>query len=298
MDASSKAEVALQSPRAIDHLVVAAHDLAAQADLYRRLGFQVGSRNRHSWGTENHIVQFDRSFLELIGLGEAFVAPTAIEGVYSFARFVAGFLDRRQGIAMLVMRSHDAEADRIAFAEAGIGDFARFDFARKGRNPDGGEVDVAFSLAYAQDRTMPDAGFFVCQQHFPQNFWNARLQVHPNGARAIAGLVLAVERPEDHIEFLMRFVGAPRSRRVAGGLAVEADGATIEMLTAAAIAERYGADVPRESGPPLALMRIGVRDIAAVGAILAGSNTPFAQRGGALIVAARDALGAAIVFEN
>ena len=62
-------------PRAIDHLVIAAHDLEAQAALYRRLGFQVGARNRHPWGTENHIVQFDGAFLELIGLGDAFAAP-------------------------------------------------------------------------------------------------------------------------------------------------------------------------------------------------------------------------------
>jgi len=32
-------------PRAIDHLVIPARDLAAQAELYRRLGFQVGARN-------------------------------------------------------------------------------------------------------------------------------------------------------------------------------------------------------------------------------------------------------------
>src|ERR1700691_4967132 len=118
-------------PRAIDHVVIPTLDLAAQATLYRRLGFQVGRRNRHPWGTENHIVQFDGSFLELIGLGEGFATPLAIAGLYSFAGFLARFLERRQGIAMLVMASRDAEADRIAFARAGIGDFARFDFARK-----------------------------------------------------------------------------------------------------------------------------------------------------------------------
>ena len=54
-------------PRAINHLVIPARDLTAQAELYRRLGFQVGARNSHPWGTENHIVQFDGAFLELIG---------------------------------------------------------------------------------------------------------------------------------------------------------------------------------------------------------------------------------------
>src|SRR5271169_1081835 len=105
-------------PRAIDHIVIPARDLAAQATLYRRLGFQVGPRNRHPWGTENHIVQFDGSFLELIGLGEGFVAPAPAPGVYSFAGFLATFLQRREGVAMLVMRSADAEVDRAEFARA------------------------------------------------------------------------------------------------------------------------------------------------------------------------------------
>ena len=118
-------------PRAVDHVVIPTLDLAAQATLYRRLGFQVGARNRHPWGTENHIVQFDGAFLELIGLGEGFEAPASDPGVFSFARFVAEFLARREGLAMLVLRSSDAEADRRAFAAKGLGDFQRFDFARR-----------------------------------------------------------------------------------------------------------------------------------------------------------------------
>lgn len=288
----------MPTPRAIDHLVVAAHDVDAQAALYQRLGFQVGRRNRHPWGTENHIVQFDGCFLELIGLGEGFATPPAIAGVYSFAGFLARFLERRQGIAMLVMASRDAEADRSAFARAGIGDFARFDFARKGRDADGREVDVAFSLAYAQDWAMSDAGFFVCQQHFPQNFWNARLQVHANRARGVVGVVFAQERPQDHAEFFASFVGVSQARRVEGGLAFDAGGAMVEILTPGAIADRYGAGALAPDGPPLALMRIAVGDIAATQAVLTENGASFARRGGALITAARDALGAAIVFEQ
>jgi hypothetical protein len=293
-----RSEVDLSLPRAIDHVVIAAHDLDAQAALFRRLGFQVGPRNRHPWGTENHIVQFDGSFLELIGLGEGFVAPLPAPGVYSFAGFLAAFLRRREGAAMLVMRSTDAEADRAEFARAGIGDFARFDFARKGRSPDGGEVDVAFSLAYAQAHGLPDAGFFVCQQHFPENFWNARLQVHRNGACRIAGLVLVQARPRERQDFLQSFVGASKAKAIEGGFAIETNGAEIEILTSPAIDERYGAAAVASDGPPLAVLRIGVQDIAVTETILAQGRTPFAPRGAALVVAAADALGVAIVFEG
>jgi catechol 2,3-dioxygenase-like lactoylglutathione lyase family enzyme len=41
----------------LDHVVHAVRDLDAAAELYRRLGFTVGARNRHAWGTHNHLVQ-------------------------------------------------------------------------------------------------------------------------------------------------------------------------------------------------------------------------------------------------
>jgi hypothetical protein len=60
---------------------------------------------------------------------------------------VASLLARREGPAMPALRSRDAEAGRPRFQAEGLGDFSRFDCARKARRPDGGEVDVARSLA-------------------------------------------------------------------------------------------------------------------------------------------------------
>ena len=283
--------------RAIDHLVIPARDLAAQAELYRRLGFQVGGRNRHPWGTENHIIQFDGAFLELIDLGEGFAAPDPEPGIFSFAGFVASFLTRREGPAMLVMRSDDAEADRRQFKAEGIGDFARFDFARKARRPDGIEVDVAFSLAFAASAALPEAGFFVCQQRYPENFWSRAAQIHPNGARGIVGLAIAHENPREAMEFLSRFVDADAVRRDGRGFVVEADGASIECRPRAALAERYGANALDADGPPIALMRIAVDDLAATRARLEAGGVDHRQHEGALVVGASEAMGAALSFE-
>jgi hypothetical protein len=284
-------------PRAIDHLVIASHDLDAQAALYRRLGFQVGARNRHPWGTENHIIQFDGAFLELIGLGPGFAAPAPQPGVYSFPRFVSDFLAKREGLAMLAMCSADAEADRKAFAAKGLGDFARFDFTRKARRPDGGEVDVAFSLAFAASPALPQAGFFVCEHKFPENFWSRAAQVHPNGARKIAGVIVAHERPRDVVEFVQRFVDAPDAIRVEGGWAVAADGARVEVIEPAAVRARYGEHAGRLDGSMLALARIVVADIGAMQGRLMEGDVCFERRGQALVVGARAAMGAGLVFE-
>jgi catechol 2,3-dioxygenase-like lactoylglutathione lyase family enzyme len=279
-------------PRAIDHLVIAAHDLPEQAALYRRLGFQVGARNRHAWGTENHIVQFDGAFLELIGLGDEFAAPHPNEAVYPFAGFLARYLGRREGLAMMVLRSADAEANRRQFEAAGIGGFARFDFARKGRRPDGREVEVAFSLAFAASPALPETGFFVCQQHFPENFWSRAAQLHPNGALGVAGLTLVCDEPDQALPFLAAFLDAP-GRPIEGGAAFAIDGATIECMTPAAFAARYGAP---PAGAGLVGARVAVADVAASERLLAANGARFRREEGTLIVDARDAMGVRLVF--
>jgi hypothetical protein len=283
-------------PRAIDHLVIPARDLTAQAELYERLGFQVGARNRHPWGTENHIVQFDGAFLELIGLGEGFATPAPTPGVYSFAGFVAQFLQRREGLAMLVMRSRDAEADRREFAQKGLGEFERFDFARKAIRPDGSRVDVAFSLAFAATPALPEAGFFVCQQHYPENFWSRAAQVHPNGATGIVGVVIAHETPAAVEAFLAGFVGS-LPEAVHGGFSLRAQGAKIECCTPDAFSRRFGGPDVAFASRGLAAARIGVADPAATAKLMASRGVAFTQGEGSLVVDSRDAMGALIAFE-
>jgi hypothetical protein len=278
-------------PRAVDHLVIAAYDLPEQEALYRRLGFQVGVRNRHPWGTENHIVQLGGAFLELIGLGDEFVAPHPHEAVYPFAGFLAGYLGKRQGLAMLVTRSGDAEADRRGFAAAGIGG-SRFDFARKGRRPDGREVEVGFSLAFAASPALPEAGFFVCEQHFPENFWSRAAQVHPNGALGVAGLTLVGDEPAAASPFLAAFLDAP-AQAIAGGVAFAADGTRVECVTPEAYAALYGAP---PAGRGLAAMRIGVKDLGAAAKRLDDAGVAFTRRKQELIVSAETAMGVLIAF--
>src|SRR5260370_5116121 len=57
-------------PRGLDHVIHAVRDLETAAELYRRLGFTVGARNRHAWGTHNHLVQLPGFFIELLTVAE------------------------------------------------------------------------------------------------------------------------------------------------------------------------------------------------------------------------------------
>ncbi len=110
---------------------------------------------------------------------------------------------------MLVLESTDAKADAAAFQTAGIGDFEPFFFERQAKRPDGSTVRVAFSLAFAADPLAPECGFFVCQQHEPQNFWNPAFQQHANGASALSAAVMVTDDPPAHRGFLSAFAGFP-----------------------------------------------------------------------------------------
>ena len=269
-------------PRHIDHLVLAVHDLEDAAAFYRRLGFRVGARNRHPWGTENHVIQFASSFLELITVADVDRIPSHAPRSFSFGQFVRDYLSRREGLAMFVLDSTDAEADAAAYARAGIGDYRPFSFERSGRAADGTETRVAFTLAFATDDGLPDASFFVCEQHHPEAFWSPSLQNHENGVTNVAGVTLAAERPDEHAGFLQAFTGVPPSDD--GRLyPLDHDG-RLELETASG---RNG----------YAGFSVFVRDVGALARRLAAQSIAFQALPDRIVIGPDLGFGARITFE-
>jgi catechol 2,3-dioxygenase-like lactoylglutathione lyase family enzyme len=282
-------------PHPIDHAVLTSRDLGAQEAFYRRLGFTVGSRNRHPWGTENHIVQFDGNFLELISTGAGATIPEHAPRHFSFGAFVRDSLAAREGFAMLALRSDDSTQDAVHFAKAGIGDFEPFPFERSAMRSDGTTATVAFTLAFARSDKMPAAGFFMCQHHFPENFWSPAMQRHANGATRISGVVIAAPAPQAHIPFLKHFTGVDPFEDVEEYVAFETGG-EIEVLQSALLDPRFftpdiGADTQ------LVACRIAVTDLEITRNCLKTARIPFHISDKKLVVPAQHAFGTALIFE-
>lgn len=283
--------------RRIDHLVVAVRDLDGAASFYERLGFQVGARNRHPWGTENRIVQFRSSFIELITLGAgAAIAPHG-ERTFSFGAFVRDYLARREGLAMLVLESEHARADAALFAERQIGSFEPFFFERTGRKPDGSEIQVAFTLAFARAPGAPLAGFFVCQQHFPENFWNAAFQVHPSGADDIVVVALSAPRPEAMAGFLTAFSSVEPGSPAEHDLAYALAGGHLDVMTPDDAGELYGSVEAEMDQPSFVGFTVRVPDPHEQALLLDRAHVPYHHIGERLVVPASAAFGVAIGFE-
>lgn len=285
------------TPRGLDHLVIGVRDLDAAGAFYEKLGFTVGARNRHPWGTENRIVQFPGSFLELITIGDAAAIAPPAPRVFSFGSFVSEALDRGEGLSMLVLESMDAKADAAAFKAAGIGDFEPFSFERKARRPDGSEVRVAFSLAFAADPLAPECGFFVCQQHEPQNFWNPAFQQHANGASALTSAIIVTDDPSAHRDFLSAYAGFPEVLEGNADLVLDLPRGRIDVLDFEAAEAIYHVE-PDPTPARFLGFCVAVPDLDAVASRLEAAGVAHARGDERITVPAEAALGCVIAFEQ
>ncbi len=246
--------------RGLDHVAHAVRELDAAAERYEALGFRVGARNRHPWGTHNRLVQFPGFFIELV----TFVEPEKL-GSDGFSRLFAvynrDFAAAHEGLSMLILESRDAAADAAAFERAGISASPVMRFEREGKRPDGSTVKVGFSLAFAEDRSAPEIHFATCQQHYPENFWNSDFQRHENSASRIAEAIIVSKRPDAHRDMLLAFTGADESVGTAGAYSIALPRGRITVMTPSGFASRYGVSAPDPGpGARIAALRFDVAD--------------------------------------
>lgn len=267
--------------RGLDHIVHAVRDLDAAAQAYRELGFTVGARNRHPWGTHNHLVQFPGFFIEILAVAEP--EQLGEDGFsVSFGGYNRHFLEHYEGFSMLLLESQDAGADEREFVRAKIAASSAMRFEREGKRPDGSAVTVAFSLTFARDPKAPEIGLAVCQQHYPENFWNPDFQRHANGATGVLGVVMVAVEPSEHAHVLEAFAGAKAKSAGATEFTIATPRGEITMMTPDMFQEQYGVDAPDVTrGARLAALRLADRR--------AGARTVLAER---------RSMGATIVLEG
>ena len=285
--------------RGLDHIVHAVRDLDAAAAFYRQLGFTVGARNRHAWGTHNRIVQLKHCFVEILEVAEpGKIAPHGA-GSFSFGAFNRDFLAHREGLSMLILNSSNAALDAQGFEAAGIGGFEVFDFAREGKKPDGTSVKLAFSLAFAVDRASPQVRFAVCQHHFPENFWDPAFQVHANGAKAVRGAVMVADNPTDHHIFLKAFTGVQDLHSSSIGVKARTGNGDVEIMEEVGFRDQFGVS-PDVNGEGMTLngLRFEVTDIAQAEGLHRQNGIASQRHVGRLVVPPEVACGATLIFET
>jgi hypothetical protein len=283
--------------RPIDHLVLCVRDLDVSRRAYERLGFTLTPKARHPFGTVNSLVQLHGGFLELLAVADRSLIKPAGEGEFSFAAFNERFLALREGMSMLVFASDDARRDQREFAASGLKTYAPFDFSRQAVLPDGSAVTVGFSLAFVTEARMPEAAFFVSQQHAPQYFWKPEYQRHRNRAVAVEEVVMVAREPTAFAAFFAKLQPAGAIERHGTGIAVATARGKVALLDPAAFAARF-----REGGSPLAetpyfaACRLRVDDLAATEALLRANGVAVHRHGSAIQLGPAETFGVILEF--
>jgi catechol 2,3-dioxygenase-like lactoylglutathione lyase family enzyme len=283
--------------RPLDHLVLCVRDLDAARKSYERLGFTLTPKALHPFGTGNSLVQLHGNFLELLAVVDRRLIKRVEPGEFAFAAFNERFLAAREGMSMLVFASDDARRDQREFAASGLQTYAPFDFSRLAKLPDGTEVTVGFSLAFVTEPRMPEAAFFVCQQHAPQYFWKPDYQTHRNGALTVDEIVMVAPDPAAFAGFFAKLQPDGSIASEGGRLTVATSRGIITVLDAAGLAARFPFNPP----PTLvtahfAAYRVHVADLAATEAVLGANDVPFRWHGAAIQVGPAETLGVTLEF--
>jgi catechol 2,3-dioxygenase-like lactoylglutathione lyase family enzyme len=283
--------------RGLDHVIHAVQDLDAAGEFYSRLGFSVGARNRHPWGTHNRVVQFPNFFLEILTVGEPEKLP-ASDSANRFATMNHNFLTHTgEGLSGLVLECGDPAADLAIFEAAGFGGVPLFHFSRKGKRADGGDTEVGFDLVFTNYAASPRALFFAMKQTSPENFWSPELQQHANGAVAISACALVAENPTDHHIFLECFAGVRNVHSSSLGLAIRTPRGMVLALDRRGFADTYGVEPPLDAGLRVGAVVFKVHDIGATRALFERNGVPAVNHRDKLVVSGRAAHGAVLVFE-
>ena len=272
--------------RGIDHIVLAVRDLESARRAFAALGFTTTPPARHPFGTGNSLIQLGSSFIELLAVVEPAKLVPMAAGEFSFGAFIDRFLGDREGMSMLVLSSADARADNDGWRARGLETYAPVDFSRAAILADGRRVTVAFTIAFAIDPAMPEAPFFVCQQHYPENFWQPAYQDHANGARDITAVTMTVPRPDRHADFFHTIVPDASVETDGAGLRVDLARGRIDLVAAADEAAR----------PEFTKTTVAVEDPDALAQLLSAARVPFDSAANAVTIAPADCFGMALEF--
>lgn len=246
----------------LDHVVHCTSDFDGLRATMAGIGFTLTPPAEHPFGTGNSLIQLDGFFVEFVHLPNPHLVPQPGLDEFGFAAFNAGYMkDGGEGVSMLVFETDDAAAEQARFATAGLDTYQPFSFSRLARQPDGEDVTVGFSLAFATHADMPRAAFFYCQQHAPQYFWKSEYQRHANTAVGIGEVAMVASQPLHYAGFL-ETVSQGESVVSADNLVrIKTPRGAIAMYTPSAFETAYGFAAPSlADGPVLAGYRIEVEN--------------------------------------
>ncbi|PWC11243.1 VOC family protein [Brenneria corticis] len=167
----------------LDHLVLNAQfETDRAAALLSRLGFTLTPRGYHSMGSINHLIMFERHYLEILGLppGEPVQRRELLDGP--------------PGLDGLVFASQDIAASAQAIRQAGFAAQPVRTFSRP-VDIDGQRRQARFSTVHLAADSFSAGRIYFCQHHTPELVWRDEWLRHRNGVTRIGQLTVVGDDP-------------------------------------------------------------------------------------------------------
>ena len=152
-----------------------------------------------------------------------------------------------------------------------------------------GPGTAAFTLARLTPGEMPEGRIQILTHRTEAMVWQPRWLSHPNGALALASVMIAVLDPDEAAQRFTRFTG--RSARAATlGQIIDLDRGRIDLVRSEAFAQLLP-EVMIRALPFIGAYTIVVKSLAAVESIFVKANLPTRRMGQALVAPFPGALG-------
>ncbi len=290
--------VGVQKPiDAIHHTGILTRDLDGLERRYLDLGFTLSPRSRHLLSarsgepptpgcTANRCALFGGSYLELLGIvDEAAPDPWHTKAM----------ADEYEGLRLLNFETGDAESARRQLTAAGVRATGVLDLERDVETEDGIRT-VRARAVHVDPGSTPEALLGVAQHLTREYVHQPRYLSHPNGARAIAAVLIVVD--DDAFDATVERYG-----RILAVAAVSKGPLTVLEMGSGRLelvrASQAGAVLPGEAAPApsyLAAMTIAVHDLAVAREVIARAGVPVRATDEGFFVSARDAYGAGLFF--
>jgi hypothetical protein len=271
----------------LDHVVINAADRIDEAvDAFARLGFRLTPRGHHSIGSVNHLMMFGPDYLELLGMpaGAGNARPELVGSAVGL-NAIAFATDSAAGAHEALTRAKFAPQPPLALSRP----VATADGVREAR----------FELVRLPPQTVGWGRLFLCEHLTRELVWQDGLRTHPNSAREITRVIVAVPYPAQQAERLAPLFAEASMRPGAARAELSLGHLRVELVTADALQHRYGAFAGDAAGRDawMAALEIRCASLDALRqALRALPARDVHDQGARVIVAARRACNTTIEF--
>jgi catechol 2,3-dioxygenase-like lactoylglutathione lyase family enzyme len=241
----------------LDHVVIDVRDRIDEAmRCFRALGFQLTPRGRHTLGSVNHLAMFATDYLELLGFaGDGTIRPEIM-------RFPVG-------LNGLVFKAGNADSVHAQATAAGLPIMPVQSFSRPVAL-DSGTQDARFRTTRLDPAQVAMGRVYFCEHRTPDLVWRPEWRTHPNGACAIARVVVATADPQRTARLFRDLFGDDAVADRNGRQIITAGAAHVELSRHDAVAGEFGETAAEAAGRTeyMAVLGIRVRSLPAAGQCL------------------------------